>query len=59
METDDFNRHDIYSVAVQDDGLNCWPQEISKICYFFLKNNGSIEGKLLDAGKNPKYTIKV
>lgn len=59
-EIDDFNQHDRYAVAIIDDDQTVGhiPREISKICYFFVKNGGSISGEVTGGRQKSKVFKK-
>ncbi len=56
-----FNQHDRYAVAISSnhdsDTIGHIPIEISKICYYFLRNGGSICGEVI--GKRKKSDVRM
>ena len=59
-EVEDFDDHDRYAVAVQVDGdtVGHLPKEVSKICYFFIRNGGCITGKVIGSRKLSSVFMK-
>ena len=59
-EIEDFNIHDRYTVAVKldNDTVGHIPREISKICHYFLKNGGCINGEVTGKRQKSKVFMK-
>ena len=62
-EIEDFNIlniHDRYAVAVKvdNDTVSHIPHEISKICHYFLKNGGCINGEVIGKRQKSKVFMK-
>lgn len=58
-QVEDFNLHNRYAVAVQVDNRNVAhvPREVSKICYYFIRNGGEITGQVI--GKSQRSAVEM